>query len=645
MELDKKNLKNVYMIQISTEYAGSVYLPYAVGSIAAYAWSNNTVKGNYCLKPFIYRKDDIDYLLTLIESPYIAAFSGYIWNFEFSKAFAEKLKNKYPDCIVIFGGHSTPGTESFLDEHSYIDFLIMGEGEKPFTDLLCALSKKGDLKDVSNIIYRTPAGKAVSSKECIITDINFPSPYTEGYFDEIIKNDKETKFSAIIETNRGCPYCCSYCDWGVLNEKVRLFPPEKVLAEIDWLCLHNIEYLYFADANFGMFERDLGFAKKIAAANSIYGYPQKFFVNYTKNSNLRVFEINNLLNKYNLSKGATLSFQSLSPKVLKTIRRTNMNYKHFSELMILYNSNNIMTYSELILGLPEETYGSFANALGKLLEAGQHTSIIVVKCHCLVNSEMGNPEYMNKHKIKVVQAPLNNAHCIPQQKESIVEYSQIVISTSTMSRNMWVRTELLSLCVQCYHSLGVLQYFAIYLFAETGLKYEDFYSLLINWLHRNPETISGRIFSNISKEVKNASVGQGSWFYFNELFGKITWPFEEGMYLEIVYHIEKFYSEITDFLMQFEIEKQLFHELLNYQKAMIKLPNKTDFEFRFGYDFYKYFNDIFIGNKQKLNPVNNIIKIRDKHVYENWDKYAMEVVWYGRRGGKSFFADIEQNYL
>lgn len=645
MELDKNNLNNVYMIQINTEYAGSVYLPYAVGSIAAYAWSSDTVKENYCLKPFIYHRNDIDYLLNLIESPCIAAFSCYLWNFEFSKVLAKKLKNKFPNCLIVFGGHSTPGTTAFLDEHVYIDFLIKGEGEIPFAELLCALAKNDDLKNVSNIIYRNPAGKAVRSKECILSDIDFPSPYIEGYFDEIIKNDTDIKFSAIIETNRGCPYCCSYCDWGVLNKKVRLFPPEKVFAEIDWLCSHGIEYLYFADANFGMFERDLGFAKKIAAQNSICGFPQKFFVNYTKNSNLRVFEINNILDKYKLSKGATLSFQSLSPKVLKNIRRTNINYKHFSELMILYNSNNIMTYSELILGLPGETYDSFAMSLGKLLEAGQHTSIIVVKCHCLVNAEMGTEDYIKTYKIETVQAPLHNAHCIPQKEDSIPEYSQIVVSTSTMGRDMWVRTELLSLCVQCYHSLGLLQYFAIYLYAEKGLKYEDFYKRLINWLQDNPDTISGNIFSYISREVTNASIGKGSWFYLNELFGKITWPFEEGMYLEIVYNSDMFYSEIVDFLLQFNIEQPLFYGLLSYQKAMIKLPNKNDFEYRYEYDFYGYFNSILLGNKQAFHTVRNIIRIKDRYVYDGWDKYATEVVWYGRRGGHSFYSEIEQTFI
>lgn len=632
------------MIQINTEYAGSIYLPYAVGCIAAYAWSNDTVKENYCLKPFIYQRHAIDDLLNQMEAPSIAAFSVYIWNFEFSKAFARKLKNKYPDCIVIFGGHSTPCTTSFLDEHTYIDYLVRGEGEKPFTELLCALLNKSDLGEVSNIIYKSPSGKATKSKERISTEIDFPSPYTEGYFDDIVSGNHTVKFSAIVETNRGCPYCCSYCDWGVLNKKVKIFIAEKVNAEIDWLCAHKIEYLYFADANFGMFQRDLIFAKKIANAYSTCGFPKKFFVNYTKCSNLRVFEINKLLHQYGLSKGATLSFQSLSPHVLKNIHRTNMNFQHFSELMTLYNTNNIMSYSELILGLPGETYDSFAMALGKLLEAGQHTSIIVVKCHCLVNAEMGDPDYMKKHKIEIIQAPIDNAHFIPQQEDNIPEFSQIVVSTATMSREMWVETELLSMSVQCFHSFGLLRYFAIYLFYESGIKYEVFYQNLIAWLKDNSRTVSGNIFADMQMEITKSSQGKGAWFHLNKNFGNITWPYEEGMFLELAYISEIFYEEIADFLKNYHLEQILFDELVSYQKFMLKLPGKTAAEHRFKFDFNKYFAGIYSGCRKKLEADENTIKINSKSVPDKWDQYGIEVVWFGRRGGNTLYTDIEQTF-
>ena len=637
-----KSKKNIYMVQINIEYVGSVYLPYAIGAIAAYAWKNNTIKSNYFLKPFIYRRESIEKLINSIDNPYMVAFSGYIWNFEFNKFFAEKLKEKYPDCIVVFGGHSTPESTDFLDNHSYIDYLILGEGEEPFAELLCAFSEGKDLCEVSNIIYRGKDGKSIKSSCRIITDTDYPSPYTNGFFDDIVNNDKGIMFSAIMETNRGCPYRCSYCDWGSLNKKVRLFPLERVFAEVDWFSANKIEYIYCADANFGIFDLDREIAEKIIVTRIKTGYPIKFHVNYTKNSNLAVFEINKRMNEYGLSKGATLSFQSFSPTVLKNIRRSNMTFKHFSELMNLYNENNIMTYSELILGLPGETYESFAIALGKLLEAGQHTSIIVFNCYWLVNSEMGIADYMKRYKIETVSAPMHQTHCALPKEESIVEYSQMVVSTATMSRDMWVRTELMSFCVQCFHCFGLLQYFAIYLFYEQGIKYESFYERLVKCLESSPDTISGKVFAVIHEEITKASHGRGTWFYINPIFGNITWPFEEGLFLELVYHYDQVFSEIKEFLKSFKIEQPIFDELLRYQSDMLKLPDKTNFEFQYGYDFLKYFNSIYIGKKEKLNTIKNSIRINDRNVPVKWDEYAIKVVWYGRRGGNNLYTDIEQ---
>ena len=133
--------RNVYFVQAGYSFGSGnrkngAYIPYAAGTVAAYAWRNELINAEYTLKGFTYCFDDIDKKLAEFESPFLVGFSNYVWNFEYNKQFARKLKSLYPECIVVFGGHQVPPDESLLDECDFIDFLIHGEGEETFSLLL-----------------------------------------------------------------------------------------------------------------------------------------------------------------------------------------------------------------------------------------------------------------------------------------------------------------------------------------------------------------------------------------------------------------------------------------------------------------------------------------------------------------------------
>ena len=87
--------------------------------------------------------------------------------------------------------------------------------------------------------------------------------------------------------------------------------------------------------------------------------------------------------------------------------------------------------------------------------------------------------------------------------------------------------------------------------------------------------------------------------FYNEKFGEIGWFLEEGAFLEIVSNGEFFWEEILPFLKSFNIEDNIFSELLRFQKFVIRLPEQEYLSAEFEYDFYSYFKTI-ISSYQHL---------------------------------------------
>ena len=121
-----------------------------------------------------------------------------------------------------------------LEECSYIDYLLHGEGEIVFRRLLRSLINLDNAEEIPGISMRTESG-IITNPEMISTECNYPSPYLKGYFDDIIKENPDTDFMALIETSRGCPNSCAYCDWSNMKSKIRKFPLERIYGEIEWL--------------------------------------------------------------------------------------------------------------------------------------------------------------------------------------------------------------------------------------------------------------------------------------------------------------------------------------------------------------------------------------------------------------------------
>lgn len=630
-------MKKIYFVQPNNVFSNSsklpsaVYLPYATGAIAAYSFSHDEIKKKYTLCDFIYKKEPIDDVLEQFINPYIIAFSNYMWNIEYNLDLAKRAKEKWPECIIVFGGVQVPDDTEYLKEYPFVDILIHGEGEVPFFKLLISLDKNGSVDDVPNISYRKNDIPVQTNKnECF--DLNeFPSPYTMGLFDYIINDPqyKDVQFDSVIETNRGCPHKCVYCCWGGNKLGFRKFPLEKVKEELDWFATNKISFCFCADSNFGILDRDEEIADYIITLKKKYGYPQKFESTAAKNKDELTFRILSKLEKAGLNRGISIAVQSMSEQVLEIIGRKNMSVNKFAYQVEKYRLNGMHTYTDLILALPGETLESFCRGLCEVIEAGQHSNVSVYRCEFFPNTIMYTKEFVEKYKIKTRRSLLSQCHTCTDDDTKYASRSNIIIETSTMSMLEWKEASRIAICIQSFHSLGLLKYIAIYLRKAKGVSYYDFYINLYKWIE-NESVIIKQIVDHVCKSFDSFLQGEGNLNFSDSRFGNIYWDFYEGLFLCCATEIDAFFDEVKDYLKKFFDDDYLFEDLFFYQKNMVALPSLKERIITVNYDWKDYFENIFNTDYINVKPEKKALKINQSST-DNWIDYAHKNVWYGKR--------------
>lgn len=643
----------VQMVQFNNAYGNNVFIPYSMGILKAFCQKDSLIRDSYEFLPFLYRREAVDKLARQIAQADILCLSCYMWNWRLNMALAARVRQENEHCLIIVGGPQIPDNAShFFKEQNAIDVAIHGEGEETFYQVLLTILQKGPLSSVRGLSFHDRrTGKVTFSGERpeIVHLDDIPSPYLTGTFDELIADDK-VDWVASWETNRGCPFSCAYCYWGRRSQKVRTFDMERLFKEIEWFGKNKISLVFGCDANFGILDRDLILVKKLAETKKKYGYPPTFRVCNTKNSNDIVFRVEEILQDAHMAKGTSLSFQSLSPEVLRNIKRKNIKIELFQELQARYSQAGMPTYTELIIALPGETYASFVQGINTLLEKGQHSQIHLYNCTILVNSEMGEESYLKKYGIKTVEIPIFQQHATPDTSDHhVIEYENIVVGTDAMPLQDWRRAYEFAWTVLCFHFLGIFQMIAVFLYGQYQISYRSFYEALIRFAKDHPKTLLGREL--IAFNVLLDSVLKGVGFdQFLPEFGEVNWPPEEASFLRLSKNIDALYKELGGFLASFlreyhaKFDPALIDDLLKYQRQRLVHyddNHNSDHEFVLGlrYDIPEYIHDVMKG---EIRPLHHGRK--SYHIVRNQDfqgdkkRFAREVVWYGRKGGKFLYA-------
>ena len=245
------------------------------------------------------------------------------------------------------------------------------------------------------IAYRSDGAFKRTPERQRLADINIlPSPYMTGEFEPWFEDLPST----ILETNRGCPYGCTYCDWGSATlSKVTRFAPERVVKEIEYIAEKRSKAIFIADANFGMLEQDIEIAKALVDVRRRTGYPHRVATNFAKNGGRRLMAVIKILHEGGLLPTGIIALQTTDRDVLKAIARDNIKTEAYEKMMTYFNSENIPMASDLMIGLPGQTVDSFANDLQfcfdwKVAAVANYTSM-------MPNAPMAEVSYREQYQI------------------------------------------------------------------------------------------------------------------------------------------------------------------------------------------------------------------------------------------------------
>lgn len=355
-----------------------------------------------------------DFNAPVIAGPAVLLYSHYIWTSSAMLSWSAKAKKDNPLAINVHGGPDVPkyepDVERYFADHPSVDIAVHGEGEITACEILEVLADAlltGDPVDLSlldtvpGLSYRGADGFAVrtADRDRISELEDIPSPYLTGEF-QVWADAKVPNI--VLETNRGCPYGCTFCDWGSATaSKVRKFDMERVYGELEWCASNGITDIAFADANFGMYERDIDIARRAAELKTQYGFPRDLGTNYAKNSVKHLKPIVDILVQADILAKGLLSLQSMDQDTLSVINRANIKLEKYESLAAEFRANDLPLYVDLMMGLPGSTVESFRNDLQECVDREVYPKVHPTQL--LVNSPMNEAAYRKKNGI--VAAP------------------------------------------------------------------------------------------------------------------------------------------------------------------------------------------------------------------------------------------------
>lgn len=290
----------------------------------------------------------------------IIGFSTYIWNITETLKIAQMLKIVNPDLKIILGGPEVSfDGENLLTENSFLDFIVYGEGEETFKELIEHLIQENeDYAEIKGLIYFDDNKIIKNAPRPLIKDLNtIPSPY------RMLGNEFENKI-VYFESSRGCPFGCKFCLSSTI-QGVRYFGIDRVKKELNSLIDGKVKQVKFVDRTFNA---NKGYAMEIM--NFIIDKsPDNINFHFEVTAHLLDREMMDFLS--GVKEGLfqfEIGVQSTNPNTIEAVGRTTDFDKLRKISKEIKSYKNIHQHLDLIAGLPYEGYDSFKRSFNDVYE-------------------------------------------------------------------------------------------------------------------------------------------------------------------------------------------------------------------------------------------------------------------------------------
>ena len=604
-------------------------VPAAIGMIAEYT---EKILGNKVKKIEIFKYPEELSKRLKDDKPDIFGVSNYIWNANLSYLFCEQIKRMYPKTITVMGGPNFPTNHEeqklFLKTKNKIDYYIIKESEHAFAKLVehLIVNPRKSKKNLPNLVYLNSKNKLIcSTKLERIMDLSLiPSPYLSGRLNPYL----DGKLMPVIQTNRGCPFSCTFCTEGQTYwSKVRKKDKNLIASEINWITKEikdkknriSRDDLLIADSNFGMFNEDIDTCHVIANQQKKNGYPKYINVATGKNRKEKVLESAKILNGALKLAG---SVQSLDPEVQENIKRSNISSDSIMEMALNANKIGANSYSEVILGLPGDCFDSHVKTL-KILVDSSFNTLSMYQLMMLPGTELNSLETREKFNMKTGYRVLPRCfgyYNILGKELCVAEIEEICISNSTLTFNDYLKSRKLDFFVNVFYNDAIFEEL-LNLFDNLNISKWDW----IEYLFDNYENFEfKKLVEKFVEETQNELSDKDSLDKFvkkkenilkyisGDLGNNLMFKYKS---LSLTVFANDMFEMVKDLSKKFIIEKELqcdnlselVSEIINYTKyKVINIFDKNeDYRVRFNFDING------IKKIKNLDEINNI-KFKNK---------------------------------